>query len=336
MKRGIIGLGLSAMFWITAMTLAQTAGQHLETGLLLFSSMGDGDNDIYLLDVGRQISVNVTRNRADDHWPAWSPDGQRIAFVSNREGGLYHVYVMEWSGIARRVGEVTTKGALSWSPDGQSLLLTDYADYGLEIVQIETGEGSDLFEPTASEIEPHWSPDGQRIAFVSLRDRNAEVYVVDANGGEARNLSQNLGTDDRPAWSPDGRWLAFQSERTGFPQTYLVDPSSGALTALTPDSGLDEDFAWSPDGTKIAIARSARFAGLNQLVVVEIATNRRETVFTSPGRLRTPTWSPDGRTLAFVAGIDSGMDVFTFDLTSGQMTRLTHNRTAELRLSWGP
>ncbi len=336
MKRLMSAVGLAALACAAALALALAAGARMTTALLMYVSPHDGDSDIYLMDTGRELSVNLTRNRAEDDWPVWSPDGGRIAFVSNRAGD-YGIYVMGSSGSApARIGEATTKGSLSWSPDGSALVFTDYADYGLKIIDVDTGEIEDRFFRVASAIEPVWSPDGTQIAFVSLRDRNAEVYVVDANGGEARNLSRNRGADDDPAWSPDGRWLAFQTERTGFQQIYLAEVSSGAVRGLTEDSGSDEGFAWSADGARVVVSRSARFAGVNQLLVVDIATGEAEAVYTSRSRLRSPVWSADGRYIAFIAAIDNGMDMFRLELETGALRRLTYNRTAEARLGWQP
>ena len=89
-----------------------------------------------------------------------------------------------------------------------------------------TADGADPTSLTyhfSGEWSPVWSPDGQRLVFLSNRDGNTEVYVMDADGSNSTNLTQNVGDDWSPVWSPDGQRLAFLSNRDGNTEVYLVD-----------------------------------------------------------------------------------------------------------------
>jgi TolB protein len=88
---------------------------------------------------------------------------------------------------------------------------------------------------------PTWSPDGTQIAFASLRDGNAEIYVVNADGSRLTNLTQHGGQDFCPAWSPDGRWIAFVSRRDGNREIYVMRADGSAQTRLT--DGPSDDYA---------------------------------------------------------------------------------------------
>lgn len=133
-------------------------------GELVFTSSRKGNLDIYLMDVSRVLSVNLTRHDANDCCPAWLPDGQRIAFVSWR-GGRNEVYVMDANG-------------------GRLEFLDGRINYGpLGVAR---------------------SPDRKLIAFVSVRDGNPEIYVVDSDGDNQRRLTWNEADDFSPAWRPQG------------------------------------------------------------------------------------------------------------------------------------
>jgi|FLYN01.1.fsa_nt_gi TolB protein len=131
---------------------------------LVFTSSRDGNLDIYLMDVSRLVSVNLTRHDANDCCATWSPDGQRIAFVSWRDG-RNEVYVMDVSGDHLE----HLDGRMRYGPLGVAL-----------------------------------SPDRQLIAYVSVRDGNPEIYVVDSNGRNQRRLTWNNADDFSPTWRPSG------------------------------------------------------------------------------------------------------------------------------------
>src|SRR6266516_5908769 len=105
----------------------------------------------------------------------------------------------------------------------------------------------------AYDASPTWSPDGSKIAFMSLRDGNGEIYVMNADGTNPVALTNHAGSDEQPAWSPDGRKIAFASNRDGHYEIYLMNADGTGVTRLT--AGPDHYSAgprWSPDGRRIA------------------------------------------------------------------------------------
>jgi TolB protein len=149
---------------------------------IIFVSDRNGNWEIYLLNA--KGLRNLTRHPALDSDPAWSPDGSKIAFASNRDGRKSDIYVMDADG--RNVRRLT--------------------------------------RDPAEDCLPSWSPDGRRIAFTSYRDGKGEIYVVDVDGGNLRNLTNYPAANDiEPAWSPDGGKIAFVSDRAnGVADIYVI------------------------------------------------------------------------------------------------------------------
>jgi len=152
-----------------------------------------------------------------------------------------------------------------------------------------------------SSVSPTWSPNGARIAFVSWRDGDDDIYVMNADGSGQQQLTSNQALDITPAWSPDGSRIAFASARGsgGGLDLYVMDVDGTNASCLTcglqvpaPGQGGFEP-AWSPDGTRIAFARLNPGSG-----IVLINADGSDPTFLTAGS--DPDWSPDGTRIAFV------------------------------------
>jgi TolB protein len=146
--------------------------------------------------------------------PVWSPDGTRIAYISQLEDYNYEIYVMNADG--------TGKTRLTNNP--------------------------------AFDIDPAWSPDGTQIAFVSDRDERDNIYVMNSNGYNVRRLTNRGKASSAPAWSPDGTKIVFNAEEDNFPrhQLFIMNADGTDLRQLTYNPGSSGGATWSPDGSRIA------------------------------------------------------------------------------------
>jgi Tol biopolymer transport system component len=187
---------------------------------ILFASAASGNYDVYLLRVGGARPINLTQNSpAGDTQATFSPDGERIAFRSERDGG--GIFIMGATGESVR--RVTTVGFdPAWSPDGKFLAYSTegIADpYARNIraelwtVDVSTGKSRKLLDGDA--VQPAWSHDGGRIAYWANTGGQRDLWTVDANGGPPVAVTQDAATDWSPEWSPDGEWLYFSSDRGG-------------------------------------------------------------------------------------------------------------------------
>ncbi len=220
-----------------------------------FASSRDGIHELYVADGATGRAVRLTRSRAADRRPAWSPDGQSIAWQSAPADGAADLLVMRADGTRKRL--------------------------------LVGGPGDD--------VDPAWSPDGSRVAFSSNRSGRRQLWAVPARGGEPEQLAETPGRARAPAWSPEGRRIAFAHESGGRSGIWLLDVASGSTRPLTRGAGWDSRPNWSPSGVRIAFARaaagrssiwvvrpngagSARVAGSDGLEAPDWAETRRDLV----------------------------------------------------------
>ena len=245
------------------------------TGRIAFSSNRDGGYEIYVMNAD---GSGVTR--LNDHngvEPTWSPDGQRIAFHSERDGN-YEIYVMnaDGTGLIRLTNDRARDSRPSWSPDGQRIAFesTRTGNWNIYVMNADGSGITNLTNPSATSESrpaanatptsvptpmprgdstlPRWSPDGQRIAFVSNRDGNVEIYLMNADGTGVTRLTNHGSEDSRPSWSPNGQQIAFDSNRDGNVEIYLMNADGSGLARLTDHPARDGHSVWSPDGRHIA------------------------------------------------------------------------------------
>jgi hypothetical protein len=234
-----------------------------ENGMITFAGdpyFVDG-RDIYVINPDGSGQANLTDNSADDSDPANSPDGDKIAFTTDRNGN-YEIYTLSAtsSDHTRLTANPASDFQPAFSPDGSKIAFTSNRDGNDEIyVMNADGTGQTrLTDNAASDSGPAFSPNGSKIAFTSERDGNKEVYTMDPDGSTQTNLTHNSANDSQPSFSPDGAKVAFTSDRDGGNQElYAMNPDGSGQTNLTNNANTrapshDYDPAFSPDGQKIA------------------------------------------------------------------------------------
>ena len=222
--------------------------------------------EVYVMNADGSGLTRLTNHFAADITPVWSPDGTKIAFLSNRLGLQDDIYVMNADG------------------SGQTQLTSSSA-------------------PDTSAV---WSPDSSKIAFESERDANDEIYVMNADGSGQTNLTNDSADDYAPAWSPDGMKIAFYRELAeGNTDVLAMSADGSAETNLTNHPAPDYAPAWSPDGTKIAFERVSA-EGNADVYVMNADGSGQLNLTNSPTYDFEPTWSPDGTKIAFSVIADYG------------------------------
>ena len=178
--------------------------------------------------------------------PAWSPDGQHLAFISNFDGSIPQIGTVgvDGSGLA----QITT-GSLpsldpTWSPDGTKIAFDRTAGDGTHIYTMNT-DGTDIEQLTftrETEAEPVWSPDGTKIAYTSTSPNGYEIFVMNADGSNPVQLTTDGG--EEPDWSPDGTKIVFTTQRDHDFEIYTMNADGSSQTRITNSPDLDEQATW--------------------------------------------------------------------------------------------
>jgi Tol biopolymer transport system component/tRNA A-37 threonylcarbamoyl transferase component Bud32 len=179
---------------------------------------------------------------------------------------------------------------------------------------------------------------GSRIAFVSSRDGNEEIYVMDVDGSEHTNLTNHPADDSTPSWSPDGKRIAFESNRDGNWEIYVMNADGSEVTRLTDNPADDRDPDWSPDSTRIVFhSHRDGFWGIWAMN----ADGSAPTALTdTPAGDWAASWSPDGKWIAFASNRDAGEtgagEIYVMRDDGSNQVNLTNNSVHESVPHWSP
>jgi len=213
---------------------------------------GRGQLFLQEMATGKRTPV-ATTGTALDFTPAFSPDGQTLAFSRATEEGtdLYTINLKDNCCLRRlTVGRFSDNLSPTFNPDGQRVAFVSTRP-GLPQIYVMAADGTDqqLFAPfdygvTGSSNAPDWSPDGQSVAFHRDVAGTLQVFVLDVRTRTVRQLT-SVGRNEDPTWAPDSRHLAFVSDRSGYRQLWIIDLDTGRIRPLLQQSGARLP-AWSP------------------------------------------------------------------------------------------
>jgi TolB protein len=240
-------------------------------------------------------------------------DGERVqGTVEKRE--VKEVYISDYDGANQR--RVTVNRALNimptWSPDARSIAYTSYRR-GYPDVFISLIYQGTLQTPMAASGTqnwlPAWSPDGTRLAFTSSRDGNPELYVANRDGSNVRRITSNPAIDTTPTWSPTGAQIAFTTDRTGAPQIYVMGADGLNLRRITSESHCDRA-TWSPSPFN-ELAFVCRTGPGYDIKIYDFASGQTRQITFGEGSNESPSYSPNGRHLAFTSTRAGKTQIFT-------------------------
>lgn len=173
-------------------------------------------------------------------------------------------------------------------------------------------------------LSPSWSPDGERLSYVSFERGSAEIFVQEVRTGKRLSLARFKGINSAPSWSPDGKRIAMTLSKNGNPEIYVIDIATKALTRVTHSSrAIDTEAVWMPNGKELVFTSDR--GGRPQIYKVSADGGRAERL-TFEGRYNaSPDISPDGRYMAMVHGHKGKFYIAVQDLETGAMQVLTES-----------
>ena len=298
-KRTALRLGVAIIaVAAAAFALTGSAGGNVSpvADQIAYMSTVDGEADIYTMTPTGYLTFNLTHDKTlglrSDVEPAWSPDGQFVAFQRN-------------------------------------FVKTDLPSSQIFLVAADGTKLGPLMPPKEGVVDMHptWSPDGQSIVFASDRGGNFELYLYSLwSGDDVIQLTYTkLGVENlEPAWSPDGKWIVFTRQGAAATVTpsslYILKVENGMIYKLTPPTLMgrgDHDAVWSPDSRRIAFTsdrRGSSVIGSNDLFVVNVDGSDLTRLTTLAGNEYHPTFSPYGDQLAFIGDQTGATEVYSFTL----------------------
>lgn len=253
-------------------------------GKIAFTSMRDGNQEIYVMNADGSDQRNLTNDEAHDRNPAWSPDGSKIAFSRLEPSKSDDILTMnsDGSGVTQLTNNHVDDRWPSWSPDGQEIAFTSNrdGDYEIFVMKADGTEVTQLTKNTTFDACPKWSPDGSKIVFHTCSETRCDIFMMNADGS---NIAKLLTEDGGylPDWSPDGSRIAFD----GFHGIFVMH-ADGSDSRQVGTSDATEP-AWSPDGLKIVFTIDYRDVyvmngdGSGQVNLTNDGTDNRE-----------PDWQP--------------------------------------------
>jgi len=286
----------------------------------------------------------------------------RIAFDSDRDGGDIDIWTMRPNGsdpINLTANSAAFDGIANWRADGRKIVfqsdrVTATNPNGRFQIFVMNADGSDPTQITFTDLNnndaPAWSPDGRKIVFVRHMNMvpedpdpgvdNHDLWTMNADGSNQRNLTNNPAEDQEPSWSPDGRRIAFTSDRTGSNEVYTTDPNGSRLRQLTDTPGFDGGANWSPDSRMIAF--DTERDGNSEIYKMRADGSHPVNLTRNPAFEFVSAWSPNGRKVAFTSDRDASdehpanFEVYKMRADGSRQMNLTNNPAFDAGPDWQP
>jgi TolB protein len=250
---------------------------------------------IKVMDFDGHGPANLTKNSAINILPAWSPSGSKIAFTSYMRDNP-DLYVMNAGG-------------------GRPVRISKFRG-------MNTGAS--------------WSPDGSKLAITLSKDGNPEIYIISASSGKIiKRLTRHRAIDTSPTWSPDGKMIAFVSDREGGPQIFVMNADGSGQRRVSMNGPYNTTPTWSPRKDERVLAYTTRDGNNFDIVTLNVDTGAMVRITQNEGTNEEPSFSPNGRVLAFSSSRPGGAGIYIANADgTGDALRVYKGKVTSI--DWGP
>ncbi|MGM0589641.1 MAG: TolB family protein [Bacteroidota bacterium] len=297
---------------------------------IAFTTGRTGNYEIYVLDMWDGHLDNVSRHPENDFYAVWSPDGDYIAYFSERddEDKMKNSAEALNDIIPERqqpVSSARNAERPSWFPDGDWYVYHKEEDGNYDIYKehYRKKEAIPLTSAPHAELFPTVNPDGQSIAYIAQIDDTLRLAIMDVDGSNQRVLPLSGAHVLDPAWSPDGSKLLLTLSRDHHTDLIIYEPELGSITTVDDDPTFAMNGVWSPDGSKIAYLSNQ--SGMNQIMLYDVEKHSTQQLTSDPASKQGLDWSPGGDQLVYVADLGNNLELYILKIRNGYTERLTFN-----------
>jgi TolB protein len=258
-----------------------------------------GSKEVFVMDANGDNQRAATRWGTISTFPSWDPDGSGLVLTTYRYRSRPWLFSLKRGGqpsgrLFQSLPDSTRLYRGVYDPSGTRLAIVASVDGVSEIFTAVNGGGlTRLTKDRYIDVGPAWSPDGQKLAFVSDRTGAPQLYVMNADGSGVRRLTFDGSYNTSPSWSPDGEWIAFETRINSQFDIWKIRPTGGPSIPVVSHPRSDEHPSWSPDGRLIAFS-STRYGRPDVYVAAGVGESRDLPArrITNRGDNTHPAWGP--------------------------------------------
>ncbi len=259
----------------------------------------------------------------------------RIAYI-NKSNGRYALRVADADG-ENPLTMVSSKEPIispAWSPDGSKIAYVSFEKKKpIIFVQSLSGQRTMLANFKGNNSAPAWAPDGNKLAIVLTYGANSQIYTINADGSNLKQLTRSSAIDTEPTWSTDAKWIYFSSDRGGKPQIYKVSSNGGEAQRVTFEGAYNVSPRFSPDGKSLAMIRND---GGKFRVVLQDLTSGQVQILSEGSQDESPSFAPNGRVLLYATRV-GGHGALAAVSADGRVKQRLNESGGDIREpAWGP